>query len=95
MVMDMSLSREITFCGYRIIANARLATADDWVGGYVVVKDDHIVRIQFSVVWRDTAEAAVSAALVFGIQFVDRCQLKLFQSGSTSSALSVSNKWTG
>jgi hypothetical protein len=91
----MSLSKEIIFHGYRIIANARLVTFDDWVGGYLVVKDSQIVRVQLSVVWRDTAEAAAAAALVFGIQFVDRCQLKLRQSGSASGASSASNEWTG
>jgi len=89
------MSEEITFHGYRIIANARLVTFDDWVGGYLVIKDSQIVRIQFSVVWRDTAEAAVSAALIFGIQFVDRCQLKISRSGSTFGASNASNKWMG
>lgn len=82
----MALSKEIIFHGYRIIANARRVTFDDWVGGYVVVKDSQIVRIRFSVVWRNTAEAAGSAALVFGIQFVDRCQLKLRHSSRASGA---------
>jgi hypothetical protein len=88
----MTLSKEIIFNGYSIVANARLVTFDDWVGDYLVVKDNQIVRIQLSVVWRDTAEAAVSAALVFGIQFVDRCQLEIRHLGIASGA---SNEWTG
>lgn len=90
----MSSTKEITFHGYKITANAHQVTFDDWAGSYLVVKDDQIVRIQFSVVWRGTAEAAAYAALVFGIQFVDRCQLKISQSGSALGALSASNEWT-
>jgi hypothetical protein len=89
----MSLTKEITFHGYKITANARRVTFDDWVGGYLVVKDGQIVRVQLSVVWRDTAEAAAAAALVFGIQFVDRCQLKTGQSRSALGASSASNEW--
>jgi hypothetical protein len=87
----MSATKEITFHGYKITANAHRVTFDDWVGGYLVVKGGQIVRVQLSVVWRDTAEAAASAALVFGTQFVDRCQLKAAASRSAlgaSSALS-------
>ena len=71
----MSLSKAITFRGYEILAKARLVTADDWVGGYVVTKDNKIVRIRNTVVYRETADAAVDSALVYGVQFVDRCEL--------------------
>jgi DNA-binding transcriptional regulator YhcF (GntR family) len=72
----MSLSKAITFRGYEILAKARLVTVDDWVGGYVVAKDNKIVRIRNTVVYRETANAAVESALVYGVQFVDRCKLR-------------------
>jgi DNA-binding transcriptional regulator YhcF (GntR family) len=72
----MSLSKAITFRGYEILAKARLVTVDDWVGGYVVTKDNRIVRIRNTVVYRETADAAVDSALVYGVQFVDRCELR-------------------
>jgi hypothetical protein len=60
----MSSIKEIIFHECKITANAHRVTFDDWVDGYLVVKDTQIVRIPLSVVWRNTAEAAAAAALV-------------------------------
>jgi hypothetical protein len=71
----MSFVKEVTFHGYIVIANVRRVTADDWAGSYLVEKDGRIVRIRFDVAYRETAKAAAAAALVFGLQFVDQCQI--------------------
>lgn len=79
----MSLSKAITFRGYQILAKARLVTLDDWVGGYVVSKDNQVVWTRNTVIYRETAEAAVNSAIIFGVQFVDRWELRESKSQST------------
>jgi hypothetical protein len=72
----VSLDKEAYFRGYKVIAKVRQVTADDWAGSYLVEKHGRIVRLKFDVAFRETAKAAAAAALVFGLQFVDRCQIK-------------------
>jgi hypothetical protein len=67
------MTAEVTFHGYKILANAKLLDCDTWAGSYVIEKDGRVIRVQDAVTWRGTAKLAEAGALVFGIQFMDNC----------------------
>jgi hypothetical protein len=67
------MAEEVTFHGYKILANAKLLDGDTWTGSYIIEKDGRVIRARHSVTWRGTAKLAEAGALVFGIQFVDNC----------------------
>jgi hypothetical protein len=71
----MAVARKIMFHGYEVSAEAHLAVGGRWVGRYRVAKDGRILLLRFNAVTRDTLEATAEAALVAGIQFVDKLQM--------------------
>lgn len=73
----MSLSKEVTFQGYKISAYARQYLDDYWVGDYEITQDGWHIRTSKSVAFHASEAAAQADALVMGIRYVTECLLPI------------------
>lgn len=71
----MSVSKEITFQGYKITAHARPYLDEYWTAGYEITQDGWHVRTSESVTYHANEAAAQAGALVMGIRYVNECLL--------------------